>query len=292
MLITARIALAFTEQSFWPAVTFARMRLARAGWSSPLFACSAHPAQRVTRTVPKPVNGATSGATTADSRECSGRSGVARLALFVLILAVAVLVGWKLGLFELRDRKALLGLVRRVRGVPLLAPAFVAAYAAAVTFGLPASLFTLAGGVLFGFWFGFLLNWLGATLGAVFAYTFASALCGDGCRGLLGRWAETLEEVATKHGLIGTLRLRLIPVVPFSLLNFGAALAGVRRRDYYIATALGIIPGTAVYTFFADSLLQGAAGAGRHALIRVAVAGAVLLLLSFVPAFVHRVRKH
>ncbi len=209
----------------------------------------------------------------------------------MLVLAAAALLAWKLGVFELRDRRTLLATIRHVRSYRLLVPIFVAAYVVAITFGLPASPFTLAGGALFGFWRGFLLNWLGASLGAFLAFLFAGILCGETCRALLGRRAETMERLAAEHGFVGTLRLRLIPVVPFSLLNFGAALAGVRRRDYLAATLLGIIPGTAIYTYFADSLLQGAAGAGRHALVRVSMAGALLLALSFVPSILRRGKR-
>lgn len=226
------------------------------------------------------------------SRAPSRRRAFIKLALFALVLGAAALIAWKLGFFALGDRAALLATIQRVRAAPILVPAFIVAYAAAVTFGLPASAFTLAGGVLFGFWRGLLLNWLGAMIGATLAYLFASALCGHTCRELIGRRAQTLEQLASRHGFLGTLRLRLIPLVPFNLLNFGAALSGVRRRDYIVATALGIIPGTAVYTYFADSLLQGAAGASQHALLRLAIAGALLLLLSFIPNVVQRVKAH
>ncbi|MBA3585926.1 MAG: TVP38/TMEM64 family protein [Gemmatimonadetes bacterium] len=214
-----------------------------------------------------------------------------RAALFLLVLVAAALLAWKLGAFELRDRGTLLATIREVQSHRLLVPAFVAAYVVAVTFGLPASPLTLAGGALFGFWRGFLLNWLGASLGAFLAFLFAGSLCREACRALLGRRAETMERLAAEHGFLGTLRLRLLPVVPFSLLNFAAALAGVRRRDYLAATVLGIIPGTAVYTYFADSLLLGADGAGRNALLRVAMAGALLLALSFVPSLLRRGKR-
>lgn len=231
----------------------------------------------------------------AESAESRGRSdrrrAFRRAGLFVILLAVAALVAWKLGAFHLADRESLVAAVHRVRGFPLLGPGFIAAYAVAVTFGLPASPLTLAGGALFGFWRGMLLNWFGATLGAFLAFVFADSLCGDTCRALLGRRAKSVERLAAEHGFMATLRLRLVPIVPFSLLNFAAALAGVRRRDYLVGTALGIIPGTAVYTYFADALLQGASGAGRHALLHVSLAGALLLALSFVPAIVRRVRR-
>ena len=218
-------------------------------------------------------------------------AGLRRLGLFLLVVAIASVAAWRFGLFELTNRETLAAALEKARSVPYLPLFFVVSYAVAVTFGLPATAFTLAGGALFGFGAGLLLNWLGATIGAVLAYSFAGALCGEDCRGLLGRRAESLEQLALTHGFLGTLRLRLIPAVPFTLLNYGAALAGVRRRDYVLATAIGIIPGAAVYTYFAESLVQGVEGAGRQALVNVSIAGALLILLSFIPTLAQRLAR-
>ena len=218
------------------------------------------------------------------------KSGVFKLAVFVAIVGAAALIAWRFGFFDLAHPAALARAVRAARRQPFIVPLFVAAYAIAVTFGLPGTVFTLAGGAIFGLLWGVLLNWLGASLGATFAYLFAHSLCQGNCRSLLGRYSATLEHAAESHGLMATLRLRLIPVVPFNLLNFGAALAGVRFRDYVIATVVGIIPGTIVYTYFADSLLRGATGASRQALLNVSVASALLLALSFLPALVRKLR--
>ena len=99
-----------------------------------------------------------------------------------------------------------------------------------------------------------------------------------------------LGDVVERHGLRGLLTLRLIPLVPFNALNFGSGLMPLRWRTYALATLVGIVPGTAVYTFFADALLQGSQQASRDALVRVAVAGLLLILLSFMPALLKRLR--
>ena len=218
------------------------------------------------------------------------KSGLLKLLGLAAIVAVALLVAWRFGFFELSHPATLARAVRAARGHPLAAPLFVLAYAAAVTFGLPGAVLTLAGGAIFGFWVGSLLNWIGATVGAITAYLFAAALCKEGCRSLLGRYSTTLERAASEHGFMATLRLRLIPIVPFNLLNFGAAFAGVHFRDYALATAIGIIPAMAVYTYFADAILGGVAGASRHALLNVSVAGALLIGASFAPALLNRLR--
>ena len=220
----------------------------------------------------------------------SVKPGLRKLLLFLAIIAAAVLVAWRFGFFDLARPAQLARTVRSLRGHAFIAPLFVLAYALASTFGLPGSAFTLAGGAIFGFGVGLLLNWLGAVLGATTAFLLADVLCKDSCRSLLGRYSEKLERGAKEHGFGATLRLRLIPLVPFNLLNFGAALAGVPLRPYVAATALGIVPGTAVYTYFADSVLRGVSGASRHALLNVSIAGALLIALSFVPALVRRFR--
>lgn len=217
----------------------------------------------------------------------SRRAAFLKLGAFLLIVVFAFLVASRIGLFHLTNREVLAAAIERVRTVRYLALLFIVAYALAVTFGLPATAFTMAGGVIFGFGRGLLFNWLGAMIGAVLAYFFAGAFCGDACRVVLGRRADTLQHLAETHGFWGTFRLRLIPVIPFGLLNYAAAMAGVRRRDYLLATALGILPGSAVYTYFAGSLVQGVEGAGRRALINFSVAAALLILLSFLPKIVH-----
>jgi uncharacterized membrane protein YdjX (TVP38/TMEM64 family) len=216
------------------------------------------------------------------------RSAYIKLAVFAAVVAGAFAVARAAGLAEYTDVQALAGAVRRARDVPWAPVLFVLAYVLLTTVGLPGSALTLAGGAIFGFWLGTALNWLGATLGATCAFLLARLLGQDAVGRLLGRHAARLDRAAAQHGFAALLRLRLLPVVPFNALNFGAAFARVPLRPYVAATALGIIPGTAVYTYFADAVLSGAEGARRQALVRVAVAGALLILLSFTPAVARR----
>ena len=214
-----------------------------------------------------------------------------RLALLVAVLVAAFFAARAAGLFEYADMGRLAVAVRELRERPYIMPLFVAAYVLATTLALPGSVLTIAGGAIFGFPLGTLLNWLGASLGAMSAYWLARGLGLDAVQRLLGARAARLEQLAGSHGFTTVLRLRLIPVVPFNLLNFAAGLAGVRFRDYALGTVLGLLPGTAVYTYFADALLAGAEGARRDALIRLAIAGGLLVAMSFVPALLKRIGR-
>lgn len=213
-----------------------------------------------------------------------------KIAAFVVIIALAFLAAYHFGAFRYTDVHALAAAVRRVRGVSFAAPLFVLVYVVATTFGLPGTPLTLAGGAIFGFAYGTLLNWIGATIGSLGAYTLARLLGKDALHRILGSRAATVDRLVSDHGFTSVLRLRLLPLIPFNGVNFASGFANVDIRSYLAATALGIVPGTAVYTYFADALLSGVTGARSAALLRAAIAGILLVLISFAPALVKKLR--
>lgn len=209
--------------------------------------------------------------------------GVLKLAALIGLLVAAALV---LRASPARDLVTLQGVGRLIDGLRAAwwAPlAFVAAYVTACAFAFSGALLTLAGGAVFGFWWGALLNTIGANLGAWAAFGLARLLGREALQGLLGQRLAGLDRVAQQSGFAWLTRLRLIPIVPFNLLNFASGLTALPWRTYAAATALGILPGTLVYTFFADALLAGGREASQQAFVRVVIAGGLLVLLSFVP---------
>ena len=178
-----------------------------------------------------------------------------------------------------------------LRGNPWAPPIFVGIYATATALAIPGTILTLAGGAVFGFYWGTLYNFIAANIGANAAFLIARSLGGDAVRRLIGKDSKVLSKldaIVERHGFQGLLTLRLIPLVPFNALNFGSGLMSLRWRHYAVATLIGILPGTAIYTFFADALLQGSQEASRDALVRLFVAGGLLVLLSFLPAILKK----
>ncbi len=211
-----------------------------------------------------------------------------KIVAFAIVIGAAFLVARHFGAFRYTDLHELAAAVQRARGISFIAPLFVLIYALATTFGLPGTPLTLAGGAIFGFVYGTLLNWLGATLGSLGAYTLARLLGQDALRRILGSRASMVEQLVTDHGFTAVLRLRLLPLVPFNGINFASGFAAVDVKTYIVATALGILPGTAVYTYFADALLSGVAGARSAALLRASIAGVLLVILSFAPGLIEK----
>lgn len=174
-------------------------------------------------------------------------------------------------------------------GAPWWSPvAFVVAYAALTALDFSGLVLTLAGGVVFGFERGVLLNTIGANLGASAAYALARMLGRDAVAALVGARFARMQRFVESGGFLWLLRLRLIPIVPFNLLNLAAGLAGMPWRTFATATALGIVPGTVIYTYFAAAIVTGSGEAPRAALTRLLIAGGLLLLVTFAPALARR----
>jgi uncharacterized membrane protein YdjX (TVP38/TMEM64 family) len=126
---------------------------------------------------------------------------------------------------------------------------YVAVYIVGTVVFLPGTVLSFAGAVLFGAYEGTLYTWLGATVGATLAYLMARLLGRDFVERLFGERFAAFDQRIREHGFTGLLIIRLLPVFPFNAVNFGCGLTGIRLRDYVLATAIGIVPGTFVYQF-------------------------------------------
>lgn len=131
----------------------------------------------------------------------------------------------------------------------MAALAYVAVYVAAVAFSFPGAVFiTLAGGFLFGAAGGTALTVVGATIGATLVFLFARRVFGADALDRMGPTARSLGEGIRRNAASYLLVLRLVPLFPFFLVNLVPAFVGVRPSTYVATTALGILPGTAVFS--------------------------------------------
>ncbi len=132
--------------------------------------------------------------------------------------------------------------------------AFILAYAGLVAVSVPGSwLFTLAGGFLFGPWLGTAYALIGATTGATVVFLAARAgLAGLAARA--GPWVRRFEAGFRRNPLNFLLVLRLIPIVPFWLLNLVAGAIGLPLRVFVIGTLIGMVPVSFIYASLGNGL--------------------------------------
>jgi uncharacterized membrane protein YdjX (TVP38/TMEM64 family) len=134
---------------------------------------------------------------------------------------------------------------------PLL---YIFLYTIRPLFFFPAVLLTLSGGLAFGPWWGTLYDLIGASLGAYLAFGLSRKLGRETIQRWLGKRLQMLDDRVGENGFRTILFLRLIPLLPFDAINYGAGLSKIRFRDYAVATTLGIIPGAFAYNLLGHSL--------------------------------------
>ncbi|MDP4012284.1 MAG: TVP38/TMEM64 family protein [Candidatus Nanoarchaeia archaeon] len=120
--------------------------------------------------------------------------------------------------------------------------------------GFPGSILSLTGGLAFGALLGTIYTLIGATIGASLAFWIARIMGRDFIRSLLGKRLQEVDIKLEEKGLGIILFFRLIPIFPFNLLNFTFGLSKVKFKDFFIGTAIGIIPGTFAYVYLGSSL--------------------------------------
>ncbi|HEX3071064.1 MAG TPA: TVP38/TMEM64 family protein [Thermoanaerobaculia bacterium] len=162
----------------------------------------------------------------------------------------------------------------------------IALYAAGCVFALPASIFVIAAGVIWGWKLGGLYSIIGGFLGAIAAY-YVGGFLGEGLLDKFGSVGRGVRKQVESSGFLSMLIVRLIPGPPFAVWNYAAGVAKMRFRDYALATLIGIIPSHLVFTYCADSLVNGTMTQG-DALKRLAIVCALLLALILIPLFIKK----
>lgn len=144
--------------------------------------------------------------------------------------------------------------------------AYVVIYMLATAFMVPASALTIGGGFLFGVVIGAPATVVGATLGACILFFAARSSLGAVLKEKAGPFLGKMEAGFNEDALSYMFSLRLVPAVPFAVANIAPGILGAKFRDYFISTALGIIPGTVAYVWLGAALkgtLLEAAAAGE-----------------------------
>ncbi len=135
--------------------------------------------------------------------------------------------------------------------------AFILVYMLATTFMVPASALTIGGGFLFGAAIGAPATVIGATIGACLLFIAAKSSIGEALKSIAGPFVGKMEKGFNESPFSYLFTLRLIPLFPFAVVNIAPAILGAKFRDYFITTAIGIIPGTVAYSLIGSGLRTG-----------------------------------
>lgn len=191
-----------------------------------------------------------------------------------------------------RDQLSVEQLTAWVRQLGWLAPlVFIACYAIATVFFLPGLLFTLAGGVLFGPLYGTLYNLVGATIGATLAFLTARYIAYDWVTQRTGNRLQQLVKGVEEEGWRFVAFVRLVPLIPFNLLNYALGLTRLRLSHYIITSFIFMAPGGAAYTYLGYAGRE-VAGGGEDFIKKALLALAVIATIAFASRILMRIRRN
>lgn len=183
-----------------------------------------------------------------------------RFLLFLAVAAALLAAAW---MFPVQETlRAALGRIDALG--PLGAGLFVVVYILACVLFIPGSILTLGAGVVYGVAKGTILVSLSATLGATAAFLVGRYLARDWVSAQIAGNVrfKAVDAAVAREGwkIVGLTRLS--PVFPFNLLNYAFGVTQVSLRDYFLASWIGMLPGTVMYVYI-GSLAGDLAGLGR-----------------------------
>ena len=168
----------------------------------------------------------------------AGPGPLRRLALLVLFVALATVLVLVLPTPTVAQMRQMLDGVGWW-GVP----AFVVGYAALTLAPVPKSVLSISAGVLFGFAGGLMIVYSAAMLGATAAFWLGRALGREAVEKFTGTRVAKVDQVLRRRGFVAVVGVRLVPVLPFTAINYSAGLTSVGWWPYFFGTLLGIVPG-------------------------------------------------
>jgi uncharacterized membrane protein YdjX (TVP38/TMEM64 family) len=158
------------------------------------------------------------------------------LGAMVILATVVALSADELSLGAVRETVAALGALG-----PLV---YVGLYALVTVLLLPGTPFTILSGLLFGPVVGSVVALAGATLGATLSFLVGRVIGRGAVEQVSGRRVQAIDGFLAERGFVSMLVVRLVPLFPFNVLNLVSGVTALRFRDYVLATAIGIVPGT------------------------------------------------
>lgn len=133
---------------------------------------------------------------------------------------------------------------------------YIALYVIATILVLPSTVLNLTGGAVFGAVWGTLWTSLAAIIAAIVAFTFTRTVGREiVAKRLSGRW-QAMDAEVRQGGLFYMFAIRLVPIMPYGLVNFAAGLTSISFKDYILGTTIGTVPSVLPFVLLGSSGLK------------------------------------
>lgn len=183
-----------------------------------------------------------------------------RVILFILLIGTAIAINYSLGLAEYLSLQTLKNGSGALKAFYEQSPrtaalGFVGVYILVVTLCLPGTLIlTLAGGAIFGTLWGSVAVIVGSIVGATLAFLASRFLIGDWVNEKFGERLKPLNEGFSKNAINYIIFIRLVPIIPYTLVNLLCGLTQIPVRTYFFGTLIGDLPGAVIFVNAGNAL--------------------------------------
>ncbi len=201
------------------------------------------------------------------------------LLLAAVVCAIVVFVAFDLGRYLSLDylKQSQAGFADLYAQRPLMVVAsYFGVYVLVTALSFPgAAILTLAGGAIFGLGWGLLIVSFASTMGATLAFLTARFVLRDSIEAKFAKRLTDINQGIQKDGAFYLFTLRLVPLVPFFVINLVMGLTTMRVWVFYVVSQLGMLAGTAVFVNAGTQLSQVASLKG---ILSPALIGSFVLL--------------
>ena len=124
---------------------------------------------------------------------------------------------------------------------------------------LPAFMITFVNAGLFGWWKGAILSWVSSMAGAALCFYIAKLLGRSTAEKLTSKFAlDSIDDFFNRYGKHTILIARLLPFISFDVVSYAAGLTSMKFLTFFIATGIGQLPATIIYSYVGGMLVGGA----------------------------------
>ena len=197
--------------------------------------------------------------------------------LWISLFVLALVLWWRSGIALTAIPKLLEHWLTDV-GLLKAALIYVVIYAVRPLILFPATLLTVASGLIFGPWVGTLFTIIGENASANFGFTLVRWFGRKTVEAHSTEWLSQWDQKLKNNGLVAVMTMRLL-MLPFDGVNFGCGLTAIRHRDYAIGTFIGILPSLIGFV-----LLGGVAASGVQNRALILGLSALFMLFGFATA--------
>lgn len=150
---------------------------------------------------------------------------------------------------------------------------YILIYSIATIFILPSTPLNLTGGAIFGAVWGTVWTSIAAILAAILAFGFSRTIGRSLVeQRLAGKW-ESIDREMQQGGFFYMFAIRLLPLIPYGIVNFAAGLTSIKFRDYLLGTLLGTVPGILPFVMMGAGLTALKQGDVLPMLVGLALTG-------------------